>query len=700
MKLCSALCVVALAGTIASAGNKVLSLASGGYVEIPDNPSQRPADKLTIEFWMNISAASGDNARPVSKRPGSAGSYSVNIQNGATTTEAEYFNCANTDNVSVQSDEWIHLAYVYDSAGVTRIYRNGALSLEETGTPCPLAQTGDPIRFGLTPGYPITQFVGRIDNIRLWSEARTGSQIASMAARQLTSAEAASYPTLIGSWTFEDGDASDATGVNSGVLVNGASVVEDSFLQTTYAQFKSPSDTIRIQGNTVFNRGDFTYEMHVWFDPGSYGHLISEQRDGYEDKILVLGDERYQVSACYATTDGADVGTLADLQPGRWMHVAYVKNGGERVLYVDGVAARQLPPAIGCYGDSPDSWMSLGMFRYGAGLSATGPYPSFQGKLDWIRVSTTARYTDTFLPPLESDIVSDTQTQLLLRFNEPAGTATLIDESPNHLICDVGVPVAPGVDATSPLLGQADAGCTSATLVLGPSSAALLPNQTATFTVSAAGTGLTYKWQKDSADLNEGGRFAGTTTNSLTIADVQSADQGDYRCVVSGACGTAVSLPASLSCKPIITAQPPTHAPQKRTLQLSVGVPDSAPYTYRWQRNGVGLFNTPGTYSGTTTRTLRILSPDFFLGGAYTCELTDVCGITLSAASKVCLADFNADELIDDADFVDFARAYDTLTCDDSAMPSGCPADFNNDTIVDDVDFVLFAVAYGELLCP
>lgn len=468
----------------------------------------------------------------------------------------------------------------------------------------------------------------------------------------------------------------------------------------TYAHFLNPSDTILVHGNTVFVQGDFTYEMHVWFDPGSYGQVISEQRDTYEDKVLILGDNRYNVSTCYASADGNDSGTLAELQPGRWMHLAYVKHGADRTLYVDGMAVLQFPPAINCYGDSPDSWMSLGMFRYGAGYYPTAAFPSFLGKLDWIRVSNVARYTSAFLPPLESGIVTDAQTQLLLRFNEPAGTATLIDESPNHFICEVGVPVAPGVVATSPLLGQTDGGCLFSSLVLGPSPASLLPTQVAIFTVSAEGTALSYQWQKDSVDLVESGKFLGTTTNWLTVTDVQTTDQGEYRCVISGACGNVVSQPASLSCKPIITTQPPTHAPLKRTLQLSVGVPDSAPYSYRWQRNGVELSNTPGTYSGATTRTLRILAPDFLLGGTFTCQLTDVCGGTLSGASKVCLADFNADEYVDDSDFVDFARAYDTLVCDDPTMSAGCPADFNNDTVVDDSDFVLFVAAYDELLCP
>jgi hypothetical protein len=33
-------------------------------------------------------------------------------------------------------------------------------------------------------------------------------------------------------------------------------------------------------------------------------------------------------------------------------------------------------------------------------------------------------------------------------------------------------------------------------------------------------------------------------------------------------------------------------------------------------------------------------------------------------------------------------------------MPAGCPADFNRDGNVDDADFVLFADAYDTLLCP
>jgi hypothetical protein len=56
-----------------------------------------------------------------------------------------------------------------------------------------------------------------------------------------------------------------------------------------YARFSAASDTIRILGNTVFNQGDFTYEVRIRLVPGAaIGSVISEQRTGLEDKTLHL----------------------------------------------------------------------------------------------------------------------------------------------------------------------------------------------------------------------------------------------------------------------------------------------------------------------------------------------------------------------------------------------------------------------------
>lgn len=65
-----------------------------------------------------------------------------------------------------------------------------------------------------------------------------------------------------------------------------------------------------------------------------------------------------------------------------------------------------------------------------------------------------------------------------------------------------------------------------------------------------------------------------------------------------------------------------------------------------------------------------------------------------------CPADLNNDSLVDDADFVIFAAAYNILDCADPSMPAGCTADLNADGLVDDADFVVFVLAYDALLCP
>ena len=64
-----------------------------------------------------------------------------------------------------------------------------------------------------------------------------------------------------------------------------------------------------------------------------------------------------------------------------------------------------------------------------------------------------------------------------------------------------------------------------------PVSVTNCPGTSASFSVSATGTGLSYQWYKGTTAL------AGQTGSSLVLANVSAADAGTYSVVVSGACG-------------------------------------------------------------------------------------------------------------------------------------------------------------------
>jgi hypothetical protein len=224
-----------------------------------------------------------------------------------------------------------------------------------------------------------------------------------------------------------------------------------------FARFSATSDTIRIQGNTVFPTADFTYEMRVRVAEGaSLGHVISEQRDTFEAKIVALSANNFYGAMTRGALCGAENLTQggASLSDG-WHHIAWVRAGSVARLYLDGVLNAEWASQPNCLGNSPDSWMSIGMIRY---TYQQPTLPSFLGDIDWIRVSSTARYLSAFSAPYECEITSDANTQLLLKFNEASGTTTLIDESPNHFQCNVGVAVNPGGTATAPSLGNTTGG--------------------------------------------------------------------------------------------------------------------------------------------------------------------------------------------------------------------------------------------------
>ena len=96
-----------------------------------------------------------------------------------------------------------------------------------------------------------------------------------------------------------------------------------------------------------------------------------------------------------------------------------------------------------------------------------------------------------------------------------------------------------------------------------PSNLTVCEATDATFNVNAQGTNLSYQWQSDVSgswqDLSDGGDISGAATKTLTIANSTPADNADYRCQVSGDCGSdQTSSTVSLTVNPItqITSQP------------------------------------------------------------------------------------------------------------------------------------------------
>ncbi len=92
----------------------------------------------------------------------------------------------------------------------------------------------------------------------------------------------------------------------------------------------------------------------------------------------------------------------------------------------------------------------------------------------------------------------------------------------------------------------------SVTITTQPASQSVTAGQSVTFTVAATGSGLTYQWQKDGANIS------GATSASYSIASAQTSDAGSYTVVVSSGSTSATSTAATLTVTSV-ASNPPAH---------------------------------------------------------------------------------------------------------------------------------------------
>ncbi|MGN0383164.1 MAG: chitobiase/beta-hexosaminidase C-terminal domain-containing protein, partial [Eubacterium sp.] len=98
---------------------------------------------------------------------------------------------------------------------------------------------------------------------------------------------------------------------------------------------------------------------------------------------------------------------------------------------------------------------------------------------------------------------------------------------------------------------------TAPSITTQPGNATVKAGETATFTIVASGTDLTYQWQIDRNDGNGWVNIAGATATSYTTSTVDMSCNGfKYQCVVSNSAGTVTSNTAVLTVTENTTPDP------------------------------------------------------------------------------------------------------------------------------------------------
>lgn len=192
-----------------SAGS-ALSFDGNDYVAMPDSPSLRLTDQLTIEAWIKPESTNDQWPAVISKYAGSSHfeSFTLNIFNNKlffelTTSDNGNRHHYSTDDV-IKLNEWQHVAVSWNGrTGLLHMYHNNILVQSFNNLTGTLVHSQSPATIGATErtNNPDNQFDGQIDELRVWNTSRSAEHISEHSHLQLTGQEQG----LIGYWQVDEG---------------------------------------------------------------------------------------------------------------------------------------------------------------------------------------------------------------------------------------------------------------------------------------------------------------------------------------------------------------------------------------------------------------------------------------------------------------------------------------------------------------
>ncbi|MEI6682480.1 MAG: ice-binding family protein [Bacteroidota bacterium] len=159
-----------------------------------------------------------------------------------------------------------------------------------------------------------------------------------------------------------------------------------------------------------------------------------------------------------------------------------------------------------------------------------------------------------------------------------------------------------GTTAITAIMPPGCGGSASPTIITQPVSQAVCAGGSASFSINASGTSLTYQWKKGSVNLTNGGNISGTTSQTLTINPAGLTNAGsNYNVVVTGA-----FLPAITSANVSLTVNPSPVPTIGSTNNPCAGSTNNIYYTESGQSNYIWTVTDGIIANGQGTSTLNI----------------------------------------------------------------------------------------------
>jgi hypothetical protein len=415
-----------------TAQNLAFNFTGANYVRgnafseiVPANNSS-----FTVEFWAYVPSLVSDGNNHIFISEG-AGTEGAAFYMGYNSTGNLVLGDQWTDPVAFQMPvgKWTHLAMVFSGTSfIASLYVNGAHLQDYTGgyfysddgTPLMLGTLPSPID-GITP----TEFItGRMDELRVWSVARTAQQIKD----GMLGTTDVTDPTLVAYYNMNDGTTTLTNSETGTTLADNDIPVENGTAANSWVpspvqygnnglNFDGVDDEVIIPASSNYDLNSGTVEFLV--NPASLSSSFA----------TVLGNRgpggvRYSFHLS-STQIGIDNGSgivnpLTLTQPiptgtATWTHLAFVNNGTQTTVYVNGVLAGTIPGSFnsGVSGQP----LTLGI----ANTPGTGETP-FAGGIDEVRIWSSQRAAADILANIGNSLAG-TETGLVGQFTFDEGVA-------------------------------------------------------------------------------------------------------------------------------------------------------------------------------------------------------------------------------------------------------------------------------------